>query len=202
MKRTLITVLITVAALIVVAVAAGLAVLYTGAYDVAATTEHASVTRWALNTLQHRSVSARAASVEGAPPTDSISLAHGFEHFHLMCVQCHGAPGLDRGEVGKGMTPTPPRLEEEAHEWSDAELFWITRHGIRLAGMPAFGSTHGDAEIWAIVGFVRRLETMTEQDYATLVREWSAAREAARAGGAGEDPGGHAHAPGTPPHGH
>lgn len=199
MKRPLITVLITIAAVIAVAVAAGLLVIYTGAYNVAATTPHAPVTRWALNTLQQTSVADRAESVEGAPPADSVSLAHGFDHFHAMCVQCHGAPGLDRGELGKGMTPTPPRLEEEAAEWSDAELFWITKHGIRLAGMPAFGVTHGDAELWAIVAFVRRLETMTEQEYADLVRKQSAGREAGAEGG---ESGGHTHAPGTPAHGH
>lgn len=195
MKRTLVTVLITLAAVLVLAVAGGLLFLYGGGYNIAATAEHAGVTRWALNTLQERSVAAQAASVDGAPPTDSAALAHGFDHFHAMCVQCHGAPGLDRGELGQGMNPVPPRLEREAGEWSDAELFWITKNGLRLAGMPAFGPTHGDDEIWAIVGFLRRLEDMTEEDYADLLR----ANQAAAA--AGED-GGHSHAPGTAPHSH
>lgn len=197
MKRTLTTVLITLAAVLVVAVGAGLLVIYTGAYNVAATEQHAGITQWALNTLQHNSVEARAGSVQGAPPTDSAALAHGFDHFHAMCVVCHGAPGLDRGELGQGITPTPPRLEEEVPEWSDAELFWITKHGIRFAGMPAFGTTHGDPEIWAIVAFLRRLDGMTEEAYATLVRARTAAAEEGGDGAAG-----HAHAPGTAPHGH
>lgn len=196
MKRTLLTVLITIAAVLVLATGAALTIILTGGYDVAATTPHASVTRWALGTLQHRSVAARARDVEGAPPTDSAALALGFEHFHAMCVQCHGAPGFDRGEVGFGMTPRPPRLELEAHEWSDQELFWITRHGIRLAGMPAFGPTHSDGQLWAIVGFVRQLESMTEEEYAERVRQAALDREA------GGDGGGHSHAPGTPAHSH
>lgn len=196
MPRTLKTVLLTIVSLLALGVAGVLAVLYTGVYDVAATEPHWGVTRWALGTLQHRSVAARAGAVTGAAPTDAAALDHGFEHFHAMCVECHGAPGLERGETGKGMRPRPPRLENEAHEWTDAELFWITKHGIRLAGMPAFGPTHSDEEIWGIVGFIRQLEGMTEADYAQRVRALTAA-DTTGAGASGHD-----HAEGTPAHEH
>ena len=199
MKRILATVAATVAVTVLVIVGIALVVLYTGSYNVAATESHAGITRWALNTLQHSSVAARAESVGEPPAQDSAAVMHGFEHFHAMCVQCHGAPGMDRGELGVGMTPTPPRLEEEAAEWSDAELFWITKHGIRLAGMPAFGPTHSDGELWGIVAFLRRLETMTEEDSAALVRARAAPDSA---GVPGAESGGHSHAPGTPAHGH
>ena len=195
MRQRIVTAVLTIGAMVLLALGTGLYVLYSGAYDVAATTDHAGVTRWALGTRQRRSVAARAASVDGAPPADSAALAGGFVHFHAMCVQCHGAPGIDRGEVGQGMQPTPPRLEDEAGEWSDAELFWITKHGIRLAGMPAFGPTHDDDAIWGIVEFVRQLEAMTEEEYADRVR----ALQAASAAGAGE---GHVDPPGTPEHEH
>jgi mono/diheme cytochrome c family protein len=171
-KTRLFTMLITLVGVLVVLVSAGLWVVGTGAYDVAATAEHWPVTEWALSTLQHRSVAKRAeaAGLPVALPTDDAAIDHGFEHFHAMCVECHGAPGFDRGDSGQGMNPRPPRLEAEAHEWTDAELFWITEHGIRLAGMPAFGPTHSDEEIAAIVAFIRVMETMTEEEYAERVR--------------------------------
>lgn len=162
--------LVTLAAVLVLAVTAGLWVVATGAYNVAATESHWPITEWALNTLQHKSVAARAGQLPVAIPDDPAALDHGFEHFHRMCVECHAAPGFDRGDDGQGLTPTPPRLEEEAHEWTDAELFWITKHGVRLAGMPAFGPTHTDEEIAGIVGFIRVMETMTEEEYAERVR--------------------------------
>ena len=193
-RTRLFTMLITLTAVLVLSVSAGLWVIATGAYNVAATEDHWALTRSALDELQHRSVAKRAGDVPVAIPTDSAELLHGFEHFHAMCVECHGAPGFDRGEIGQGLNPTPPRLEEEAHEWSDAELFWITQHGIRLAGMPAYGATHSDEEIAGIVGFIRYMETMTEEEYA----EWVLAMQQA-----GEDGGGgHSHAPGTPDHEH
>lgn len=196
MRQWMKTALATTMAIVLLAGAMVLVVLYTGAYNVAATQEHWGITEWALGTLQHRSVAARASEVTGSVPTDPEALDHGFEHFHAMCVACHGAPGFDRGELGQGMRPTPPRLEEEAHEWSDQEIFWITKHGIRFAGMPAFGPTHSDDEIWAITGFIRQLEEMTEEEYARRV-------EAMRgADGEGSDEAGHSHAPGTPDHQH
>lgn len=183
--------LVTLVATVVLAITAGLWVVATGAYNVAATESHWPITRWALSTLQHKSVAARAADLDVVIPDDPSSLQHGFEHFHEMCTECHGAPGFDRGDSGQGLNPTPPRLEEEAHEWTDAELFWITREGIRLAGMPAFGPTHSDEEIAAIVGFVRVLETMTEDEYAERVRALGQGDPADA---------GHTHAPGTPEH--
>lgn len=169
MRVRLNAMLVTLAAAVILTITAALWVVATGAYNVAATQSHWPITRWALNTLQHRSVAARA-DLDVVIPDDPESLQHGFEHFHAMCVECHGAPGFDRGDSGQGLNPTPPRLEEEAHEWTGAQLFWITREGIRLAGMPAFGPTHSDEEIAAIVAFIRTMETMTEEEYAERVR--------------------------------
>ncbi|MFW5947686.1 MAG: c-type cytochrome [Gemmatimonadota bacterium] len=170
MRIRLRAVLVTLAAVVALVLAAALWVGATGAYNVAATESHWPITRWALNTLQHRSVAVRAGEPPVPIPTDPAAVQHGFEHFHRMCVECHGAPGFDRGDSGRGLNPEPPRLEEEAHEWTDGELFWITRHGIRLGGMPAFGPTHSDEEIAAIVGFIRVMETLTEEEYAERVR--------------------------------
>jgi hypothetical protein len=88
-----------------------------------------------------------------------------------MCATCHGAPGLERSEIGKGMNPRPPDLADVAAEWTDRELFWITSNGIKLAGMPGFGLTHSDGEIWGIVAFLRRLENMSAAEYRRLANE-------------------------------
>ncbi|MDX1650197.1 MAG: cytochrome c, partial [Myxococcota bacterium] len=83
--------------------------------------------------------------------------------------------------------PEPPELAEEAAEWGDTELFWITKHGVRMTGMPAFGPTHADRELWDVVALVRRLPELSAGEYAALVEE------------AGED--GHAHEHGDGGHG-
>ncbi len=163
------SVLGTVAALLVLA----LAFLFSGAYDVAADSPHTGVTRWALHALMDRSVETRASSVEGVAPTDPEALRHGFGEYDEMCVTCHGAPGVERGSIGKGLNPEPPDLGADDAETDDAELFWIVDHGIKFTGMPGFGDTHSAETVWAIVAFVKQLPGMSAARYAQWRAEYA-----------------------------
>jgi len=158
-----------VAATLLVLVAGTAAFIYSGAYDVSATSGHTGLGRWVLKALQKRSIAVRADGVPEPPAADSASLTEGFERYHEMCVQCHGAPGVERGEIGRGIAPQPPDLAEEAEEHDPKRLFWVTKHGVKLAGMPAFGPTHTDEEVWAIVRFLERLPGMRASEYARWV---------------------------------
>lgn len=142
-------------------------VLFTGVYDVAASRGHNAFTFWFLSTLSDRSVEVHSASVVGSPPTDSAALHDGFREYDGMCVGCHGAPGVERGPAGKGMMPKPPDLGEQS-DLTDREIFWIVDHGIKLAGMPAFGATESDETMWGVVAFVKQLPSMSPAQYS----EW------------------------------
>jgi mono/diheme cytochrome c family protein len=143
-------------------------IVYAGVYDIAATRPHSRIGTFLLHTVQVRSVARRAAGVPAhTAPDDAIS-PRGAVAYQEMCVSCHGAPGIARSEIGSGMTPRPPDLSQVAPRWSDRELFWIVKHGIRLAGMPAFGPTHHDDTLWDIVAFVRTLPTLSAREYARL----------------------------------
>ncbi|HYE89973.1 MAG TPA: c-type cytochrome, partial [Terriglobales bacterium] len=129
-------------AAILIAAGAWLGFVYSGVYNVAASDEHAPWTAWTLETISERSVKRRAGELPAPLPTDSAALLHGFEHYRAMCENCHAGVGVDRGEIGEGLNPRPPRLARSAAQWTDAELFWITKHGIKATGMPSFGATH------------------------------------------------------------
>ncbi len=45
----------------------------------------------------------------------------------------------------------------EVQQYSDRELFWIVKNGIRLSGMPAFGKVEFDEHIWNLAHYVRTL---------------------------------------------
>ena len=47
---------------------------------------------------------------------------------------------------------------------TDGELYWIIENGIRLTGMPAWG-TGGpdDVDTWKLVHFIRRLNELTPE---------------------------------------
>ncbi|HVS01661.1 MAG TPA: cytochrome c [Thermoanaerobaculia bacterium] len=172
MKRLLATVLIT---LLVVA-AAVIVIPYTGAIDVAATRPHPPGVHWFLETTQQRSVARRAAAIR--PPDDLSAprrVARGLTAYHQMCVTCHGAPGVEASEIGKGLNPKPPELwRQEEREIASADAardFWVLRQGINMTGMPAFGPTHGDRELWDVVAFLQQLPAMSAESYATAVGE-------------------------------
>jgi len=112
-----------------------------------------------------RSVSERAKSVQAPTQFTEEQTKEGALDFSEMCVGCHGAPGEERGEIGKGLNPSPPSLAEVVPSWSSAEIFWILKNGIRMTGMPAFGPTHSNDRLWSIVAFVKQLPKMTADDY-------------------------------------
>jgi mono/diheme cytochrome c family protein len=158
---------ILVAALVVLL--SGLAALYAGLYDVAATKPHSPVTSWLLETARTRSIKAHAASIQAPPGLDDpAKVIIGVEHYAAHCAVCHGAPGVPKGDIAHGLYPQPPNLAETAKRYSPGELFWILKNGIKMTGMPAWND-HSDDELWATVAFVKKLPGMSEEEYAKLV---------------------------------
>ena len=153
------------------------AVIFAGLYDVAATTPHWSATSWLLETTRTRSVKAQAAGIVVPPGiTDPAKVIIGVEHYAAHCAVCHGAPGVPKGDIARGLNPLPPDLAKSAQLYSPAELFWIVKHGIKMTAMPSW-SDHSDEELWATVGFLEKLAGMSEQDYAKLVMASMAHRD-------------------------
>jgi mono/diheme cytochrome c family protein len=182
-------ILITVLATLLVGVASAIGYVLSGSYNVAATVPHTGASAWILHELKERSIESHARDT-GSAPTDSVMVARGFHEFEAMCETCHGAPGVDPSAIGRGMLPEPPELDDATDEFTDGQLFWILKHGIKLAGMPAFGPTHSDSTLWGIVGAMREMRGMTAEEYQ--------ARIAAAAGTASE----HTDPAGTPSHSH
>jgi mono/diheme cytochrome c family protein len=156
---------------IVLAAVVGLVVVDLGVYDVAATKPHHALTKKFLSTVMDRSVRNHAAGVELGATYNSPDLDVGFEHFHEMCTGCHGAPGVEKSAVGRGLNPPAPDLSESAADLSPQEIFWILKHGVKMTGMPAFGPTHGDEKLWNITAFVKKLPSMTAEQYQRLIEK-------------------------------
>lgn len=143
----------------------GLIVVYTGAYNVAATEDHTPFGRWALDTTMHNSVSSRAGGIAAPARFTSAMISAGAGEYKEYCQHCHGGPGVTRAEWATGMLPMPPELHHAASEWTPSQVFWIVKHGIRMSGMPAFGDTESDQAIWNIAAFVEQLPAMTPEQY-------------------------------------
>ncbi len=155
---------------------AGSAVYFwSGAYNVAATEPHWSVSSFFLEKIRDRSIIVHSRGINPPSIEDQKLVEIGFPHFHEMCRLCHGAPGYPLTEFAEGLYPDPPSLASQSTQqnWNNAQLFWIVRNGIKMTGMPAFGPTHEDDELWGVVAFVRRLPEMNQEDYDLWVRKTS-----------------------------
>lgn len=141
-----------------------------GIYNVAASRPHFEITRVLLQFGLERSVATHSWLESSSKPAlddpDLIRLGAG--HFVRGCAFCHGAPGEPRNLAAEHMQPTPPALALAVTEWSNEELFWIVKHGLKYTGMPGWPSIERDDEVWAVVAFLRQLPNMSPAQYREL----------------------------------
>lgn len=148
-----------------------LAIAYSGGYNIGASTDHASGTRWWLDTLMHASVRSHAPKDRISEHLAAADIAAGAAEYKAMCQHCHGGPGVEAAAWSRGMLPRPPHLQDEAAEWKAGEVFWIVRHGLKYTGMPSFERGHDEATLWNIAAFVALLPAMTPEQYASYEAE-------------------------------
>lgn len=141
--------------------------IFSGVYDIAATAHHIPPVKWVMATIRTHSIKAHARKAV-LPNFAGIDPADGFAEYDEMCVICHGAPGVARSAIGKGMYPNPPDLGKVADKLKPEEIFWTVSHGLKMAGMPAFSLTHDEATLWRITSFVKKLPAMFPAEYQTL----------------------------------
>lgn len=83
------------------------------------------------------------------------NLTQGAREYEEHCAFCHGGAAQRVSSMrGKFNPPVPQIINRIPHD-PDANLWWITKHGIRLTGMPAWSDILTDDEIWKIVAFIK-----------------------------------------------
>ena len=157
-----------------IAVAIGAAIFFFGGfYCVAATAAEPGIINWALVNVRVASINRRATDNSPTLLDDPSAVQAGARAFAASgCLNCHGGPGVKWAKFTEGMMPYPPDLKDIAKDREPPQLFWVVKNGIRMTGMPSFGSIGvSDQEIWTIVAFVKKLPTVSEADF----KAWTAA---------------------------
>lgn len=154
----------------VVLVALGAAaVVFTGSFNTAATVPPGRLEKRIATFALDRSVARRAPDRKNPLPATAETRREGLREYRSHCLVCHGAPGVDPGSIGQGLNPGAPDLSlPRVQARTDGELFWITSEGIRMTGMPAFGPTEDEEEIWHMVAAIRYLPELTDDEVGEL----------------------------------
>lgn len=101
---------------------------------------------------------AASAAIPAGPADVKAAAEEGDKYFGVDCSMCHGATGRKPTDNGRWMYPRAIDLgSTDTQSYSDRELFWIVKNGIRLSGMPAFGKMETDEHIWDLVKYIRTL---------------------------------------------
>ncbi len=151
---------------LLLATAALLGLVYSGSISVAAVDEESGFTQWLLHTTYEQSVSSHATGIEPPADLDSPSMINrGAQNYQAMCTGCHTAPGEQPSVQSQGLNPHPPDLAELSDELTPGEAFWVIKNGVKMTGMPAFGPTHEDTELWALVAFLQHMHEASASEF-------------------------------------
>jgi len=144
-----------------------------GFFNVGATRQDPAFVSSAIIYVRQASIGRHAVDQPPMNLEDPATIQAGAKAFSQRgCVNCHGGPGAMWAKFSEGLNPGPPDLKEVVNGLEARELFWVVKNGIGMTGMPSFGAIGvPDQEIWSIAAFLKKLPSVSEQDYKT----WTAA---------------------------
>ena len=164
------TMALTVAAAALLAALTGTIVLKAGWYHIGATNQHWQLVHTLLEQGMRDSVRRHARHIQAPPLTQSALIGRGAAVYRDNCMLCHGAPGQPQADLAKAMQPVPGPLVDATRRWQPRELYWITRNGIKMSGMPAWEFHLADADLWAVVAFLQKLPELSAPAFAAMIQ--------------------------------
>jgi len=151
---------------VAVAIVAGL-VLIRQSQGFSAREQPTPMERWAARKAREMAMPAdakyRMNPIANSPEVIAEAGAHWADH----CFSCHANDGSGNTAMGKNLYPPAPDMRLLAtQQLTDGELFYIIQNGIRLTGMPAWGTgaSHDEEDSWKLVHFIRHLPQLTLEE--------------------------------------
>lgn len=134
---------------------------------VSARPQPGSVETFVARTVRDMAIVWHAPDQPNPAPNTEEALAEGRAHFADHCASCHANDGSGDTEIGRGLYPRAPDMRLAAtQDLSDHQLFYIIENGIRLTGMPGWGTgtPEGEQASWHLVHFIRHLPRITNSE--------------------------------------
>lgn len=101
-------------------------------------------------------------------------ISSGGADYKDMCAGCHLSPAVESTDFSESLYPKQPNFTNAqvvGRYKTDAgaqQSFWAIKHGIMALGMPAWGASHDDDRMWAMVAFIRVLPELSADQYTML----------------------------------
>jgi mono/diheme cytochrome c family protein len=185
-RRPVKHVLVTLGVILVLGALVAAGVLFSGLFNVAATVADSPPLRWMFVTVREGSIKYHARDIQAPPVADAAHLANGFKVYREDCVMCHTPVGRQPSPMALGFNPQAPTFEE--NDMTAAQLFWVAKNGIRFTGMPAWGPSRSDQDLWDAVEFAMKLPKMSAADYDAMDRRLPLSQASSLAMVAGKGP--------------
>jgi mono/diheme cytochrome c family protein len=128
----------------------------------------AFTSRWMFSSVHASIARSVHADVKNPHPPDDDALIAGGKLYLNDCVGCHGAPGKPPSDFGATFYPPAPQLGREGTQYSEPQIFWIAKHGIRRTGMSAQASSYSDQKLWLLAGFISHITSLPPRVQAGL----------------------------------
>jgi mono/diheme cytochrome c family protein len=163
MKRTLVTLVIVVSVMGI----GGFAFLKIAAGGFSAREEPTAIEKFAARAARRLAVPSSVKSRQNPAPDTADVLSDARAHWADHCATCHDNNGSGDTEMGRNMYPRAPDMRKaETQNLTDGELFFVIENGIRLTGMPAWGTgtAKSEAQSWKLARFIRHLPQVSEEE--------------------------------------
>src|SRR5665647_2502290 len=118
---------------------------------------------WMAQTSLDATLSRNAPHSQNPVALTEGNLLDGVHLFAQNCAVCHGSAKGDASAspIAKGLYQKPPQMATDGVEDDpEGDSFWKIKHGIRLTGMPSFGYTLNDQQIWTLALFLKHMDKL------------------------------------------
>jgi mono/diheme cytochrome c family protein len=135
-------------------------VLYLGLFPIGADNPPGALERRLAKTATDAYLAKNAPKQENPFQPTPANLVEGARTYEQHCAVCHGGAAKRISPLQNKFSPAVPQLVNRVPHDPDAEFWWITKHGYRLTGMPAWDGILSDDEIWKVIAFVKHSDKL------------------------------------------
>jgi len=147
--------------------AATLAYLWLGFAEVRADVSPSQLEASLMQMAVHAAVRKHAPEVSNPIAPTEENLIAGGKIYLNECAGCHGTPGKPDNSPNS-LNPAAPRFPDVGTRYSEAQVFWVAKHGIRRTGMFANGVWDSDQKLWTVAAFIYRIRSLSPRVQAEI----------------------------------